>query len=371
MRKLWAAMNFVGRLLGPALIVLAAGLFLFPPMPFFDVWPAAALAGAVISSVAWLLARAPEQRARRATLGILALAAFAVCGWQYWDAPRGFRTETVRFDNRGARLAGTLYLPDRVGKAPGIVFVQGSGPTTRASYGEFGRYFARRGYAVLVYDKRGVGESTGHYEHVRSICPDNIELLASDASAGLLLLTRRREVRADRVGFVGASQAGWIIPRAAVLNGKATFMLMLSGPTISTHGFWRYERMRVGPAMKQDWLSMLKAGMKASGRGDAPAGLTPDQAYTLAQGKPQTFDCPDYDPKAELRKLNIPGLWLVGADEWIVPAGQMARDVQALRTEGKPYEYRSISGAGHALLLGPRRPVVHAVDGWLARVTRE
>lgn len=38
MRWVWAALGFVGRWLGPALIALAADLFGFPPMRLYSVF---------------------------------------------------------------------------------------------------------------------------------------------------------------------------------------------------------------------------------------------------------------------------------------------------------------------------------------------
>jgi dienelactone hydrolase len=370
MRKLWAVMKFVGRWLGPALIMLAAGLFLFPPMPFVDIASTFALPGAVITAIAWLLTRGPQRRRSRTVLAAFALAAFAFTAWRHWEERRGYHTETVSFASRGARLVGTLYLPDRPGTVPGIVWVHGSGTLARFGYAPFAQHFARLGYAVLVYDKRGVGDSTGRFQGGESaICPNNVELLASDAAAALALLARRPEVRADAAGFVGASQAGWLVPRAAVLNGHAAFMLLLSGPVTSTHAFLRYERFRLGPPSGEVVNPTAAQVFKAYGRGDAPPGLTPDQVHALAQKTAQTFPCGDYDPVTDLRALDVPGLWLLGGSEWIVPPGPTARNLEALQALGKPYRYRVIPGADHAMIFGPRRPVLDAVDGWLAQVT--
>lgn len=76
------------------------------------------------------------------------------------------------------------------------------------------RCFAADGFAVLTYDKRGVGESGGVYEAHYNTSPENLSLLAGDASAALEWLLDRRERRGRKSGFWGISQAGWIIPLA-------------------------------------------------------------------------------------------------------------------------------------------------------------
>lgn len=365
-----AALRLAGRWFGPLLIVLAAALFLFPPMPFGDLSALPALAGGIVCAIAAIFARGPERKRRRSVLALCAVLALSFAGWRQWEQKRGYREETVGFDNRGARLVGTLYLPDRPGKRPGIVWIHGSGPMNRSFEAGRAAHFARLGFVVLVYDKRGIGDSTGRFEGgERAIDPANLALLASDGAAAMALLARRPEVRSDMVGFVGASQAGWIVPRAAVLSGHAAFMVLLSGPTTSTHRQMRYERFHIGrtdPAKGPNLPDVFAAFT----RGRIPAGMTADQADVEAQKWPLDLAFGDVDPAADLRRLNIPGLWLLGDADWMVPSGPTVRIIDTLRQAGKPFEYRRVSGAWHAMEFGPRRPVFEALDPWLVKVAR-
>ena len=198
MRKIWAGLRFAGRWLGPALIVLAVYLHLFARGPFGDPSGVIAFAGGLFTAIACLFARGPELRRRRPILGLAALAAIAFGGWRYLDEQRGYTAEIVSFDNQGAHLVGTLYRPVRVGKVPGIVLVHGSGPMPRWTYSAFGAHFAKSGYATLIFDKRGIGDSTGQFVGGdKAICPENFNLLASDASAAISFLAQRPEVRGD------------------------------------------------------------------------------------------------------------------------------------------------------------------------------
>jgi hypothetical protein len=81
-------------------------------------------------------------------------------------------------ESRGAKLAATIRLPDlgagagaKAARHPGAVLVHGSGRVTGEELlGRAGRRLTAMGLAVLAYDKRGVGESTGEYT---SIGPGN------------------------------------------------------------------------------------------------------------------------------------------------------------------------------------------------------
>lgn len=369
MRRFWEVLKFAGLWIGPLLILLALYLYLFPLGPFMSgLGFVVAVPGAVVTTVAWTFARAPRRRTGRKILAVVTLAGIAVAGWQFVETKRGYayHQEAISFENRGARLKGAMYLPDRQGRVPGIVLVHGSGDLPRNSQTGMARQLVRRGYAVILYDKRGTGESTGHFEAVQALSPDNIDLLASDASAAHDVLAARREVRPDMVGFFGSSQAGWIIPRAAVLNGHAAFMLLLSGPVVSTHHWLQYERFHLGPPNGPATLGKI---LKAFSRGDIPKGMTPDQAWKASQAQPLVLPYGDYDPVTDLRALDIPALWLLGDRDWMVPSGSTARNLDTLRALGKPFEYRHIPSAGHSMLPSPGRLVEHSLEQWLARAT--
>ena len=62
------------------------------------------------------------------------------------------------------RLAGRLLRPPGRGPFPAVVIVPGSEPAHRTTYDLWAYFFAAHGFAVLTYDKRGVGASGGTYD---------------------------------------------------------------------------------------------------------------------------------------------------------------------------------------------------------------
>ncbi len=137
------------------------------------------------------------------------------------DAPYTAENVTVPTP-MGHTLAGTLTLPrgaSRENPVPAIVTATGSGGQDRDEYiglegyrpfRQFADSLARRGVAVLRMDDRGIGASKG--THKGSTSGD----FAEDIRAGLAYLRTRPEIDARRLGLLGHSEGGIIVPLAAL-----------------------------------------------------------------------------------------------------------------------------------------------------------
>ena len=74
--------------------------------------------------------------------------------------------EETAFPGAGVQLSGSITCPDAAGACPGVILVGGSGPSDRHNGGFFDAlrtHLADAGVAVLTYDKRGAGKSTGEW----------------------------------------------------------------------------------------------------------------------------------------------------------------------------------------------------------------
>src|SRR4051812_18864349 len=163
-----------------------------------------------------------------------------------FDQPqdRGDHSEVpVHFRCEGATLAGTVYVPASRGRHPGAVWVHGAGEAPRLIWGgDLLPGLVDAGVVVLSYDKRGVAESEGE------CCPGDtghFNLLTADAVAAVAALRTLPDVDPARVGLVGASQAGWIAPRAAD-DAHAAFVALAASPTIPERTSNHYERLAAG-----------------------------------------------------------------------------------------------------------------------------
>jgi pimeloyl-ACP methyl ester carboxylesterase len=225
----------------------------------------------------------------------------------------------------GVRLAYSVDLPAGKGPFPAVVLVHASGEVTRQSMTPFARQFTAHGWAVLRYDKRGVGQSGGVYSSVGVRNSEvMIATLAEDAAAGLRKLASLPNIDVSHVGFAGASQAGWIIPPALVAESKARFAVILVGPTVSVGEEIFYSNV-----------------VENSGR-PIDDGYVALETFTGDRG---------FDPRSVVRNVRVPALWLYGADDRSIPTRNCLAVHEHLRQLASPPQYTVIDypGLGHSL----------------------
>jgi pimeloyl-ACP methyl ester carboxylesterase len=140
-----------------------------------------------------------------------------------------YRQERLTIRHGNTSLAATLVLPGTKGKHPVIVFVPGSQALSRdesAPFREFGALISN-GIGILIYDKRGTGESNGDWQ------VESYDGLADDALAGVALLKSRRDINPRQIGVWGFSQGASIAPLAASRSKNIAFVIMTSGGAVA------------------------------------------------------------------------------------------------------------------------------------------
>jgi uncharacterized protein len=151
--------------------------------------------------------------------------------------PFPYDVEEVVFANpsAGIKLAGTFTKPRGSGPHPAVVLISGSGPQDRneAIMGHrpflvLADHLTRHGIAVLRYDDRGIGGSTGDF----AMATHND--FVTDALAGVNWLKSRKDIDPARLGLVGHSEGGIVAPLAAVKQpGDVAFIVLLAGVGMS------------------------------------------------------------------------------------------------------------------------------------------
>lgn len=253
--------------------------------------------------------------------------------------------QDLEFRSADAILSGTLLVPSNMIAA--LVLVHGSGKESRNL--AFALALARNGVATLTYDKRGVGKSGGVYAGPEvgknNVDPQNLDLLAGDVSAAVKELVRRISSPRTPVGLIGVSQAGWIIPLAAVRTRNVKFMILWSGPLVIT-------------------LEQLRFQFLTNGKADFWDHHTEAEAREHVRSDPDRYSFVATDPVDSLRKLPIPSLWLYGDRNVSVPVRMSLERLEALTASGKPFKYLVFPDSGHEL---PFRQALSASIDWLQK----
>ncbi|MGE8433939.1 alpha/beta hydrolase family protein [Chryseobacterium joostei] len=239
-----------------------------------------------------------------------------------------FTIQDVKFESQDITLAGSIVKPKKPVAA--VVIVHGSDPVKREM--EFAKRLAKESIAVFTYDKRGVGESGGVYVGpsvgTNNIDPANLTLLAQDANAAVATFQTYLKDKKIPIGLVGFSQAGWIIPMAASKNPQIDFMVLFSGPTITT-------------------LEQLRFQFYTNGNKNFWENHTEADAIEHTKNDPDKYQFVATDPKTYLNTLSIPGLWLFGEKDIQIPVKLCIEQLNTLKAQGKPFEYSSFPQLGH------------------------
>ncbi len=301
----------------------------------------------------------------------------------------------VRIASGTVRLAGTLYVPQSPpGAHAGIVLLQGSSSNRRAEARFHADLFARSGLKVLVFDKRGNGESTGDYTTA------TYDSLAADAAAAVAFLRRQPGVDAPRVGLWGLSQGAFIAPLVAARVPDLGFIVAVSAPGVpigvaaayqdsmrlTTAGFdaadvhravsldWRlFHWLRKGEERAELGALLSEASTTSWRRASSlPARLPSAQILDSWYWRGRTLD-----PIPGWQAVKTPVLLLYGAADELVPAKASARAIEhALRRGGNhDVTLNVFPAANHVLRTLPQRAGgkwdwPRAAPGYLELVTK-
>ncbi len=301
-----------------------------------------------------------------------------------------YRQEEVTFVNSDVSLAGTLTLPKRSGRHPAVVLLHGSGPVNRdheafgmKSFRIIADHFTRKGIAVLRYDSRGVGCSTGE------VFLYTISDISEDALAAVRYLKTRDDMNHAQIGLCGHSQGGIVAPLAATRSEDVAFIICISGigSTGEESFFAQNEAVaRAEGATKEEiaensrtlemFISLVRKGASETEMRPVIVRMVRNQmALTSRNEKKEgggtekeieakiscvltTYNSPwfrsflDYDAKRVLERVKCPGLLLFGGLDLQVPVKMHSKAiVSALEIGGNDdYVMKIFPKANHLFL---------------------
>lgn len=341
--------------------------------------------------------------------------------------PYPYREEEVEIEVPGAgvTLAGTLTLPSGDGPHPAVALVSGSGPQDRDEtlYGHrpflvLSDHLTRQGVAVLRMDDRGFGGSSG------STFESTLADRTADTLAAVRYLRRRSELDRGRIGLVGHSEGGWVLPLAArEAPDEIAFLVFLAGPGQSPRELLRSQQRALLEAEGADEAT-ITALQTLQERGFEVLEATPDiaEAETRLEGlreevaselpeaqrraletrfagesdatRAATIEAANsawfrdllaFDPAPALRQIRQPVLALYGGNDLQVPAEGNAAAMRRLLREGHAeHAIQVLPGLNH--LFQPSRSglpaeyatiettiapeVLERISGWITETTQ-
>lgn len=262
------------------------------------------------------------------------------------------------------RLGATLYAPDASEPLPAVLLLHGSGPDGRdnAYYRQLADAFGRRGIAVLVYDKRGSGASTGDWREAP------FGALVDDAEAALRRLRQHPWIDSTRIGIWGGSEGATLAPLVAARTGGVAFVIVQSMSGIPFGDQYLYQAAREfagSPGDSTDALRLMRAKLtyvrdrSQWSRYDSLARASAGRRFA-AYATPATEDAwwwrwyatkIDVSAIPTLATLRIPTLAIWGAADVLVPADTSRSAFLAARAPLQQPADRVlfIEGASHTL----------------------
>lgn len=304
--------------------------------------------------------------------------------------PYPYVAEDVRYPNPegGHELAGTFTRPRGGGPFPAVILITGSGPQNRdeALMGHrpflvLSDHLTRRGIAVLRFDDRGVGESTG--DHTTATSPD----FASDALAGVAYLKTRDDVDPAAIGLAGHSEGGLIAPIAATRSDDVGYIVLMAGTGVNGERILyaqsalinraagateeqidrnrelqgaMFEILKTEPdpdlaaaALTETVRTAFEAMTDAE---RAQAGITDEESLDqIVTMQVTQFNTPwfryflTYDPATVIEQVTVPVLAINGEKDLQVPYEENLREIEAALQRGgnTNYEIHALPGLNH------------------------
>ncbi len=271
-------------------------------------------------------------------------------------------TETVAFDSTDVSLVGTFAKPGGNGPFPAVVVLLGSGPETRRgpAYRVNAANMLRHGFAVLIFDKRGSGDSGGVYDTA------TFAEFAEDAKAAVRYLVSREDVIESEIGLVTNSESGWYSAQVAAETQQVAFIINRVGPPLPWLDtvLWEVRNEFVEAGIAETDLERLLAATERRWRFYAEVGNEPalfdgpereainaeladlrrsvPLASEVMPEKVRDYDADfyrsyaidaTYDPDTYLRQIDIPLLYVFGGRDVNIPTRESVAYLESLQSD--------------------------------------
>lgn len=272
----------------------------------------------------------------------------------HWETfASGLDAERERYfvESDGVLLEAELFIP-RNGRSakPAIVFSPGSGDSLYQNYSpdmiEKGvlDLFLQRDIAVLLVNKRGMGDSEGNWTKI------DFQGRADDLYTAVSSLHNHPAIDSTQIGLVGHSQGGWIVSLTAAQHPDIAFFISLAGPTttVAANMLDNYTGAYACDGFTGKELEAKAARQMRITRIGAQAGETiPFGMFGFDAG------IIDYDPAEALQQVQSPALFVYAELDWMVTPAWSFNRLDEIFEGDVPEHFTgvTISGVNHSFHL--------------------
>ena len=289
---------------------------------------------------------------------------------------RLFREVDVTVGEGQWALPGTLTLPNGSGTFPGVVLVQGSGPSDRDETIGPNRIFrdlawglVSQGIAVLRYEKRT-------FKHAQKFTPDLIsrmtvkEEVMDDALLAIQLMRQKPQINSKQVFLLGHSLGATLAPRIGQQYPGLAGLVIMAGITRPLEDIildqFTYLNSLAGPMTDEQKteLESLKAKI-ARVKDPELSNNVPAKELPLGISAAYWLDLRGYNPKETVKKLNIPVLILQGGRDYqVLPEKDFEGWKTALNSRSNVY-FKLFPHLNHLFIVGEGKstPQEYGIEG--------
>jgi len=295
-------------------------------------------------------------------IGILLL----IVGFYFYKAQYNGVKQEIHFTS-DIELPGLLLKPETAGPHPAIILLHGAGGSHQHHNKAFFRFhanaFLNKGFAVLVYTKRGSGDDGFNYDYF------TYKDLVNDAQAAINFLRNQQDIDQKNIGLMGVSESGWFTPELAYLDGNIKFIINRVSSPFSventvihevkmdalTEGFTEMEILEdILPLTRQIWqyyIDVSKDPLLASGPERDKINTKLEEAhsderlgkwfqykelaaYDSLKYAARGFNF-DYDPQPYLEKIDLPMLYVMAGKDKNIPTQEVVTFLEDFREKYK------------------------------------
>ncbi|WP_345236857.1 alpha/beta hydrolase [Hymenobacter saemangeumensis] len=270
------------------------------------------------------------------------------------------------------RLSGTLTVPPGEGPFTAVVLLSDLGPQDREAelqdyhlFGILADYLTRRGIAVLRFDDRGVGRSTGSYATATT------NTFVTDAQAALAFLRSQPRISKHHVGLIGHGEGANVALLAAAQPKNPDFVVSLAGYGLPGYDVLRRQEGEIMRLIGSD-RAQVKAVQGLYERTVAIIRETPDNEAArtkvaallrsanagldpaMARARATQLTSPwsrfffDFNPQDKLAQVQCPVLLLNGTADLQVTASRNLPPLQkGLKRTPFGVDVHKLSGVNH------------------------